>query len=274
MYKGVLTKMRTELGSPIHYHLTLGEDEIEVNSLLGSVLNIRFEGYQCLHCERYKKIYRQGHCYDCFYEQPQTADWIMRPELSTAHLGIEDRDLAFEQQVQLAPHIVYLALSSNIKVGVTRKTQVPTRWIDQGATAALEIIETPNRYLAGIAEVALKKFVADKTNWRKMLKNEIDPGDLFEMRELLSRHIPSEAKPYYLGDNTTQWDLNFPVNRYPQKIKSLNLTKTPVFESRLVGIKAQYLIFENDTVFNVRGNEGTIISLTPKKPVQTMGLFE
>lgn len=258
--------MRTELGSPIHYHLTLGETELEMNSLLGSIINLKFEGYQCLHCERYRKIYRQGHCYDCFYEQPQTADWIMRPELSKAHLGIEDRDLAFEQQVQLAPHIVYLALSSNIKVGVTRKTQVPTRWIDQGATAALEIVETPNRYLAGITEVALKQFVADKTNWRKMLKNEIDQGDLLEMREQLAQHIPDEAKPYYLGDKTEQWSLDFPVNRYPVKIKSLNLSKTPEFQSRLVGIKAQYLIFENDTVFNVRGNEGTIVKLSVAAP--------
>ncbi|GAB5523467.1 MAG: DUF2797 domain-containing protein [Roseivirga sp.] len=266
--------MRTELGSPIHYHLTLGEDELEVNSLLDKTLKIQFEGYQCLHCQRYKKIFRQGHCYDCFYEQPQTADWIMRPELSTAHLGIEDRDLDFEKQVQLAPHIVYLALSSNIKVGVTRKTQVPTRWIDQGATAALEIIEAPNRYLAGITEVALKKFVADKTNWRKMLKNEIDPGDLFEVRNLLFKHIPEEAKPYFLGDNTNEWKLSFPVNRYPKKIKSLNLSKTPVFESKLVGIKAQYLIFENDTVFNVRGNEGTIVSLGILQPPITLGLFE
>lgn len=266
--------MRTELGSPIHYHLTLGEDELEVNSMLGSVLNFRFEGYQCLHCRQYKKVFRQGHCYDCFYEQPQTADWIMRPELSTAHLGIEDRDLDFEKQVQLAPHIVYLALSSNIKVGVTRKTQVPTRWIDQGATAALEIIEAPNRYLAGIAEVALKRFVADKTNWRKMLKNEIDPGDLFEVRELLFKHIPEEAKPYFLGDNTHQWDLDFPVNQYPRKVKSLNLSKTPVFESKLVGIKAQYLIFEDDTVFNIRGNEGTIVSLDIRQAPVTMSLFD
>lgn len=274
MHKGVLTKMRTEPGSPIQYYLTLGKEELKMNALLGSTLNIRFEGYQCLHCQRYKNIYRMGHCYDCFFEQPQTADWIIRPELSKAHLGIEDRDLAFEQKVQLAPHIVYLALSSNIKVGVTRKTQVPTRWIDQGATAALEIIETPNRYLAGIAEVALKRFVADKTNWRKMLKNETDSGDLFELRDSLYQHIPNEAKPYFLGDKTNQWDLDFPVSRYPQKIKSLNLTKTPVFEAKLVGIKAQYLIFENDTVFNIRGNEGTIVNLSARQESYAPGLFD
>src|SRR5690606_32085347 len=114
---------------------------------------------------------------------PQAADWITKPELSTAHLDQEDRDLEYEKKVQLKPHIVYLANSSNVKVGVTRKTQVPTRWIDQGAHEAIEIVEVPNRYLAGITEVALKDHVADKTNWRKMLKNDVDDENLFTWRE-------------------------------------------------------------------------------------------
>ena len=85
---------------------------------------------------------------------------------------------------------MYLALSSNVKVGVTRKTQVPTRWIDQGASFALEIVEAPNRYLAGITEVALKKHISDKTNWRKMLKNEIADIDLVDLRDELAEYIP------------------------------------------------------------------------------------
>lgn len=262
MHKGVLTKMRTEFGSPIHYFLQLGEDVLHVNDLLGKHMKIAFVGYQCLNCNSGRKIYRMGHCYDCFYQIPQTADWIIRPELSKAHLDEEDRDLAYEKKVQLTPHIVYLALSSNVKVGVTRKSQVPTRWIDQGATAALEILETPNRYLAGIAEVALKAFVADKTNWRKMLKNEVDPSDLFQFRDQLSQHIPKEVMPYFLSSNMEKWDFDFPVARYPVKLKSLNLTKTPVFEERLVGIKGQYLIFENDTVFNIRGSEGFVVEMS------------
>jgi hypothetical protein len=230
--------------------------------LLGEHMKITFAGYQCLNCGSDRKIYRMGHCYDCFYKLPQTADWIIRPELSKAHLDEEDRDLAYEKHVQLTPHIVYLALSSNVKVGVTRKSQVPTRWIDQGATAALEIIEAPNRYLAGIAEVALKAFVADKTNWRKMLTNEIEEADLYQFRDQLSQHIPEEVRPYFLSKSTEQWALDFPVNQYPTKVKSLNLTKTPVFAERLVGIKGQYLLFENDTVFNVRGNEGLLVELS------------
>ena len=262
MYKGVLTKMRTEFGEPINYFLYLKEEIIHMNALLGESVKMTFAGYECLSCGSGRKTYRMGHCYDCFYKMPQTAEWIIRPELSKAHLDIEDRDLDFEKKTQLAPHIVYLALSSNVKVGVTRKNQVPTRWIDQGASAALEIIETPNRYLAGIAEVALKEFVADKTNWRKMLKNEIDNQDLFAFRDKLSQYIPEEVKPYFLSDNAKKWTLDFPVNRYPKKIKSLNLTKTPNFQARLVGIKGQYLLFEDDTVFNVRGNEGLVVEVS------------
>ena len=260
-YTGVLLKMDTVIGQPIQYDLTLNEDKIHINDLLDTALQIRFEGYQCLSCGKSKKIFRQGNCYDCFYSRPEVGDWIMRPELSTAHLGIEDRDLSYEQEVQLKPHIVYLALSSNVKVGVTRKTQVPTRWIDQGASAALEILETPNRYLAGIAEVALKQHISDKTNWRRMLKNEIADIDLFKTRDELAPFIPAEAQPYLLRDKHAITELHFPVKRYPEKVKSLNLSKTPIYSGVLKGVKGQYLIFDEGTVFNVRSNEGTVVSL-------------
>lgn len=259
-YKGVLIKMDTEFGSPIQYTLKLNED-ILMNDLLDKKIKLSFVGHQCLNCQSKGKIFRQGFCYNCFYDSPQVGDWVMRPELSKAHLDIEDRDLDYEKQVQLKPHIVYLALSSNVKVGVTRKSQVPTRWIDQGANAALEIVEAPNRYLAGITEVALKNFVADKTNWRKMLTNDVPETDLLNIRNELSSHIPNEAKPYFLGDHDEIREMDFPVLRYPEKVKSLNLSKTPEYSGTLKGIKGQYLIFEDDTVFNVRSNEGTVISL-------------
>ncbi len=261
MYKGVLKKMRTEFGSPINYFLMLDNDEIHVNDLLDKNIQIKFEGYQCLNCGSTKKIFRMGHCYDCFYKMPQTADWVIRPELSQAHLDIEDRDLDYERQVQLQPHIVYLALSSSVKVGVTRKTQVPTRWIDQGASSALEILETPNRYLAGVAEVALKDWFTDKTNWRKMLQNEVAEEDLFEIREQIIEHLPDEVQEYFLENHEEYWELDYPVLQYPQKIKSLNLEKTPAYQGVLKGVKAQYFIFEDNTVFNVRGNEGLVVSL-------------
>ncbi|NND63372.1 MAG: DUF2797 domain-containing protein [Flavobacteriaceae bacterium] len=260
-YQGVLTKMQTENNQPIQYYLVFESDFLHMNQLLDKKISIDFVGYQCLNCGLNKKIFRQGFCYDCFYEIPQAADWIMRPELSTAHLGKEDRDLEYEKKVQLQPHIVYLANSSNVKVGVTRKSQVPTRWIDQGAHEAIEIVEVPNRYLAGVTEVALKDHVSDKTNWRNMLKNDVKDEDLVEWRERLKDFIPSEATEYFIESNT-ETHLEFPVIQYPTKPKSLNLEKTPSFQGTLKGIKGQYLIFEDDTVFNVRSNEGYKVDIS------------
>ena len=170
LYQGVLTKMETEFSQPIQYFLILENEVLNMNQLLNKTLTLSFVKYQCLSCSSAAPIFRQGFCKSCFFELPQAADWVMRPELSKAHLDQEERDLDYEKRVQLQPHIVYLANSSNVKVGVTRKTQVPTRWIDQGAQEALEIVEVPNRYLAGVTEVALKNYVSDKTNWREMLK--------------------------------------------------------------------------------------------------------
>jgi hypothetical protein len=261
-YHTVLKKMMTELNDTVHYYLEVENDFLNLNQLLGRQMEISFEGYQCLCCGKEKKIFRQGFCYDCFYESAHVGDWIMKPELSTAHLGISDRDLEYEEKVQLQPHIVYLALSSNVKVGVTRKTQVPTRWIDQGASKAIEIVEVPNRYLAGITEVSLKDHVADKTSWQKMLKNNIAEIDLIEEREKLKQYIPQEAWPYFLPNNGKITTIEYPVIKYPAKIKTLNLDNTPVFSGKLMGIKGQYLLFEDGTVFNIRNNEGYKVQLT------------
>lgn len=260
-YQGVLKKMRTEDGEPIQYYLDMKSDFLNMNQLLDKTVTLTFAGYECLNCHLDKKIYRQGFCQSCFFDIPQAADWIMKPELSKAHLDQEDRDLAYEKRVQLQPHIVYLANSSNVKVGVTRKQQVPTRWIDQGAHEAIEIVEVPNRYLAGITEVALKAHVADKTNWRKMLKNDIEDEDLVAWRERLKSYIPEEVMDYFITNNK-ETTLHFPVHQYPQKPKSLNLEKLKSYQGKLVGIKGQYLIFEDETVFNVRSNEGIVVSIS------------
>ena len=259
-YQGVLTKMVTELAEPIQYYLVFENDFINMNQLLNKTIQIEFVGYQCLNCGLNKPIYRQGFCKTCFFDIPQAADWIIRPELSTAHLDKEDRDLDYEKKVQLQPHIVYLANSSNVKVGVTRKSQVPTRWIDQGAHEAIEIVEVPNRYLAGITEVALKNYVGDKTNWRTMLKNDIQDENLIEWRDRLKQYIPDEAKDYFIANNS-ETNIEFPVEKYPVKPKSLNIIKTECFTGKLLGIKGQYLIFEDDTVFNIRSNEGLVVRI-------------
>lgn len=255
-YEGTLTKMQTELGSPIQYYLVFENSFLNVNQLLGKEMEIVFDGFQCLNCGKEKKIFRQGFCYDCFYSSPAVGDWIMKPELSTAHLGIEDRDLEYETRVQLQPHIVYFASSSELKVGVTRNTQVPTRWIDQGAEQALAIVEVPNRYLAGIAEVALKNHFSDKTNWRKMLTNEITAFDLLDEKNKVQQLLPKEVQDYFDINAFKITPLIYPVLQYPKKINSLSLDKTPNFQGKLMGIKGQYLIFEDGTVFNIRSNEG------------------
>ena len=259
-YQGVLTKMETEFLKPIQYYLVFENDVLNMNQLLDKTIKMQFVKYQCLGCGQDLPIYRQGFCKSCFFELPQAADWVLKPELSTAHLGKEDRDLEFEKKVQLQPHIVYLANSSNVKVGVTRKSQVPTRWIDQGAHEAIEIVEVPNRYLAGITEVALKEHVSDKTNWRNMLKNDLKDEDLVEWRHKLKDFIPDVAKDYFI-ENNTETIIDFPVLQYTDKPKSLNLEKTPSYQGVLKGLKGQYLIFGDDTVFNVRGNEGLVVEI-------------
>lgn len=261
-YEGVLTKMETEYGKPIQYYLVFETSFLNVNQLIGKDIAIDFVGFQCLNCNKKKKIFRQGFCYECFYSSAAVGDWIMKPELSTAHLGIADRDLAYEEKVQLQPHIVYLALSSEIKVGVTRKTQVPTRWIDQGASEAIAIVEVPNRYLAGITEVALKDHYADKTNWRKMLTNDIEAVDLVAQRLKLENLIPTEVQQYFYSEKNDLYQMEYPVLQYPSKVKSLSLDKTPNFQGKLTGIKGQYLLFEDGTVFNVRGSEGYVVSIS------------
>jgi hypothetical protein len=261
IYQGTLTKMQTEYGNPIQYYLVFENSFLNLNQLLGKDLAIEFLGYQCLNCGKAKKIFRQGFCYDCFMSSPAVGDWIMKPELSTAHLDIEDRDLTYEKRVQLQPHVVYLALSSEVKVGVTRKTQVPTRWIDQGAVQAIPIVEVPNRYLAGITEVALKNHFADKTNWQKMLKNEVPNMDLITERNKVFDWLPNEVKDYFPKEEKII-QMDFPVVHYPTKVTSLNLDKTPNFSGKLTGIKGQYLLFEDGTVFNVRTYEGYVVKMS------------
>lgn len=260
MFEGVLKKMITEADRPVRYYLQLNTDFLMMNELIGKKISIEFSHFQCLNCSRNEPLFRQGFCKGCFFEIPQAADWIMHPELSKAHLDIEDRDLTYEKQMQLQPHVVYLANSSDVKVGVTRKSQIPTRWIDQGAHQALIVAELPNRYLAGITEVALKNYVSDKTNWRKMVTNTINDINLQQIKETLAPHLPDEVKAFY-STYHQEYHIDFPVIKYPEKPISLNLLKTPYYEGVLTGIKGQYLLFEDNTIFNIRSNEGLVVRL-------------
>ncbi|MFC6269150.1 DUF2797 domain-containing protein [Frigoriflavimonas asaccharolytica] len=260
LFKGQLLKMSTQYASPIQYYLNLSDDLLNMNQLFNKKISIKHTGYQCVNCGRNEKLYRMGFCKKCFFESPYASESIIRPELSTAHLGTEERDIAVEEQIQLVPHIVYLAYTGEIKVGVTREKQIPTRWIDQGATFALEIARTENRYEAGMIEVALKEHVADKTNWRKMLKDEMEGDlDLEDFRNKVKENFPEEFEKFYSGEEKV-WKMDFPYEAN-EKISSVNLEKTPEFEGVLKGIKGQYLSFEDGSVMNVRSHEGFVVEV-------------
>lgn len=260
--EGNLIKMRTEADSPVRYFLPLGGDEIAMNDLIGSKLIINFSGQiNCIHCgKKTKRSFGQGFCYNCLQTAPEADPSVMRPELSRSHLGIA-RDLEWAQKHDLIDHYVYLAVTDALKVGVTRHHQVPTRWIDQGASYAIKLAKTPNRHIAGVIESFLKNYLNDKTNWRAMLRNEVDTTiDLADEKERVATLLPEELQKY-LSDEQEIMSLTYPVEKFPDKIKSISLDKTPKVEGVLNGIKGQYLIFEDERVFNVRSHNGYFVEL-------------
>ena len=199
--------------------------------------------------------------YDAFKSSPLAVESIIRPGLSKIHLGVALRDYEWEMEHHMKPHIVYLSKTAGNKVGVTKESQIPTRWIDQGAIQALIIARVPYRQAAGAIEISLKKHVSDKTNWRKMLQNEINQDSLISLRDELFPYVDEEFKQYLVKDESL-YNINFPVIKYPKKVKSLTLDKVSEIEEKLVGIKGQYLLFENDLVFNVRRHSGYLIELS------------
>lgn len=258
VFTGQVLKMISQIGEPIQYYLNLSGDLIYMNELIGRELSIKHTGFQCVNCGKQRPIYRMGFCKTCFFESPYASDTIIRPELSTAHLGVAERDLEVEKEIQLVPHIVYLAYTGDVKVGVTRETQVPTRWIDQGATFALPIAKTENRYEAGMIEVSLKEHLADKTNYKKMLQDEYeDQLDLKDFRAKVEQYFPTDFEKFFKGDGEIV-KLDYPYEA-PLKITAFTLDKKPEFKGVLKGIKGQYLCFDGGNVMNVRGHEGYVI---------------
>mgnify|MGYP001060123065 FL=1 len=257
--QGQILKMLTELKTPVQYNLPMGDGLLNMNQWIGKNIQFRFSGdIYCLDCgNRTKKSFNQGFCYPCFRDSPMAAECIIKPELCRAHLG-EGRDVEWERKHHLKDHYVYLAVSSGVKVGITRDTQVPTRWIDQGASYAVPIAKTPNRYLCGVIEVALKAYLSDRTAWQRMLKNEIAHIDLAAKRDEIILLIPEEYQQYVLSDEEVL-HINFPVIEYPVKVKSLSFDKTPVIEGRLMGIKGQYLLFEGGQVLNMRKHQAYVL---------------
>lgn len=257
--RGVLRKLRTAKGRPVAYELPLGDKRAPLNELIGRRIQLEHPGeIYCIACGRKtKKSFAQGYCYPCFQNSPECDPCILRPELCRAHEG-EARDLEWARGHCLQPHVVYLALSSAIKVGVTRKSQVPTRWMDQGAVAAIHLAETPNRHTAGLLEVALKAHLPDKTDWRKMLKNEIpEDADLKACKREISALVPEELRQWLVSSDRVQ-HFAYPVREYPAKIRSLSFDKEARIEGELVGIKGQYLILDGGRAFNVRKHQGYV----------------
>jgi hypothetical protein len=258
---GGLLKMKAELKAPIHYHLPIGSELIDVNSLINKRIRLTYENdIFCINCgAKTYKSFNQGMCYPCFQSSPLASECIIHPERCQAHLGI-GRDMEWETKYHLTPQIVYLALTANAKVGITRKPQIPTRWIDQGAVQTVVLAEAPNRYLAGMIEVSLKAFIADKTHWQKMLKNQINPDvNLLELKKEMTQNLSPELRKYVV-DSELQ-DLSYPVLEYPEKVKSLSFDKLPVVEGVLTGIKGQYLMFDYLNVLNIRKHQGYVVSL-------------
>lgn len=259
--KGHLHKMHVSLEEQVQYTLKW-DKEIVMNDFIGKPLSLKFEGViNCTSCgKRTKNSFGQGFCYPCFTSAPEAAECIIRPELCRAHLG-EGRDVEWEEKHHNQPHVVYLAASDVVKVGVTRDTNIPNRWIDQGAMSAIRLAETPNRYEAGILEVALKDMFTDKTNWRKMLKNEFDENiDLEEEKWTLHEQLPSDLTEYF-SENDEILEINYPVLEFPEKVKSLSFDKVPYVEGILKGIKGQYLLFDDDRVLNIRKHTGYEIEI-------------
>jgi hypothetical protein len=256
-YEGIIFKMRTELAAPVRYFLPVGDEEISVNGLLGRKLIMHFTGrIHCISCgKEIKRSFNQGFCYQCLQTAPEASETVIRPELSKAHLGIA-RDMEWAREHDLIDHYVYLALASEVKVGVTRNHQIPARWIDQGASQAIVVAKTPNRHIAGIMEVLLKKQFTDKTNWREMLRNkEAQQINLAEEKAKALEMLSSELRKYHFPEDEII-TIEYPVMQYPGKIKNLSFDKQSLIEGTLLGIKGQYLLFDEDRVLNIRKHNG------------------
>lgn len=267
-YLGNIRKMATKLEETVQYGLRLHNnleptEPIALNDAVGRDIQIAFlDEINCVVTGRkIKKAFGEGMSYDAFMNSPQASPSIIRPELSRIHEGIALRDFEWEMKNHMTPHTVYLAQTAGVKVGVTRNTQIPTRWMDQGAVKAIRLAETPYRQAAGLIEVALKGHISDKTSWQKMLKGELEDHDMFELKAEMETYVPNEFKQY-LSSNSELVEIKYPVIAHPPKVKSMKLDKVPLIDKKLMGIKGQYLLFDDGTVLNMRSHSGYKVSIS------------
>ena len=269
--QGNLRKMKTELSAPVKYQLPLSDQLVDLNPLIGKAIKLVFTGnITCIHCDRViKKSFSQGYCYPCFSSLAQCDMCIMKPETCHYEAGT-CREPEWGEEFCFQSHYVYLANSSGVKVGITRGTQVPTRWIDQGVIQALPIMKVKSRIVSGLVEVAIAQHVSDKTSWQRMLKNLVEPVDLMSKRDELLAICKSEIDEVSqrFGDDAIELlpdakvvDIEFPVQKYPLKVKSFNFDKTAEVSGVLEGIKGQYLLFDTG-VINIRKFSGYEVELS------------
>ncbi len=262
--KGTVLKMRSEIKrSKVIYSLPLGELNIELNPLIGKEIKLEHSGnIFCIETGKsITKTYNSGYSYEAFISKASCDTCIVQPEKCHYHLG-SCREPKWGENHCMRPHIVYLSVTSGVKVGITRKTQVPTRWIDQGAVLARSIYEVPNRLAAGLVETDLKNEFADKTNWRKMLSGQPDGQDLEKIAKEIDKNYSENFKQYqavFLEDKASE--IKFPIENYPEKIKSLNFDKQACIEGVLHGIKGQYL-YIGEHVLNIRRHQGYEVTLS------------
>lgn len=261
-FNGPLTKMSfLNQGTKTHikpkYFLKSHKGNFDISNYIGKQLNIHFlNKITCTSCGKsIKKTYGQGYCYPCFISVPQTEECVLRPELCRAQEGIA-RDMDYAKENCLVDQYVYLALSGGLKVGVTRYHQVPNRWVDQGATKAIKVAIAKNRHEAGIIEVTLKKILADKTNWRKMLMGNDKEIPLTTEKRKALEFLASQQDIKYKTAEDDEFRIDYQVNTFPTKVVSASLDKTHEISGVLTGIKGQYLIFEGGRVINIRKHTG------------------
>jgi hypothetical protein len=269
---GPLEKMRASVqdDGTVSYALPLGEQTVPLNPLLGARLQLRFEqAIFCTACGRKtNKSFNQGYCYPCFQRLAACDSCIVSPEKCHFAAGT-CREPDWAERFCMTDHLVYLANSTGLKVGITRVNQVPTRWIDQGASAAVLFARTQTRHLAGLVEVILKAHVADRTQWQRLLKGPPEPVDLLAARdELWQRCAPELAAlqgahglaAVQRVTGPERWSAHYPVLAYPAKVKALALEKLGTVEGTLEGIKGQYLLLSSG-VINIRKYTAHQVSL-------------
>lgn len=269
VFSGNIKKMSVDVNSDnlAQYQLTVGDDLINMNEAIGKQVSVAYQAtINCVHCGRKtKKSFSQGYCYPCLTKLAQCDSCIIKPEKCHYDQGT-CREPEWGETHCLQSHFVYLSNTGNAKVGITRFVTdgVSSRWIDQGASQAIPILRVQNRLMSGLVETALKSQIADKTNWRKMLQGEPESIDLIALKDtILTNAAPElEALQNQFGLQSLSTiesgiiDINYPVESYPAKIKSINLDKELGFEGKLQGIKGQYLLLDGDRVINIRKYSG------------------